>query len=327
MRHPASEKLEIIRTVEQSSLGVRRTLQQVGIPRSTFYNWYDRYVSEGFDGLEDKKPDPGPVWNKVSEEITDQLVKLALAEPDLSARELAVQFTEQKQYYLSESTVYRILKRYDLITAPAFIVLKAAERFANPTTAVHQLWQTDFTYLKVMGWGWLYLSTVLDDFSRYIIAWRLCNTMGARDVSATLQDALTATGLNRVGVRHRPRLLSDNGPCYVSSELRSWLAENGVPHTRGKPYHPMTHGKIERWHRTLKDRILLNNYYLPEDLERQIDAFVRHYNTNRYHESLNNLTPYDVFTGQGSAILQKRNRIKEKTLALRKRLHFQTRAA
>ncbi len=164
MRHPASEKLEIIRTVEQSSLGVRRTLQQVGIPRSTFYNWYDHYVSEGFDGLEDKKPDPGPVWNKVSEEITDQLVKLALAEPDLSARELAVQFTEQKQYYLSESTVYRILKRYDLITAPAFIVLKAAERFANPTTAVHQLWQTDFTYLKVMGWGWLYLSTVLDDF-------------------------------------------------------------------------------------------------------------------------------------------------------------------
>ena len=113
----------------------------------------------------------------------------------------------------------------------------------------------------------------------------------------------------------------------VSSELRSWLAENGVPHTRGKPYHPMTQGKIERWHRTLKDRILLNNYYLPEDLERQIDAFVRHYNTNRYHESLNNLTPYDVFTGQGSAILQKRNRIKEKTLALRKRLHFQTRAA
>ncbi len=96
MRHPASEKLEIIRTVEQSSLGVRRTLQQVGIPRSTFYNWYDRYVSEGFDGLEDKKPvfipTAGPVWNKVSEEITDQLVKLALAEPDLSARELAVQF-------------------------------------------------------------------------------------------------------------------------------------------------------------------------------------------------------------------------------------------
>ena len=89
----------------------------------------------------------------------------------------------------------------------------------------------------------------------------------------------------------------------------------------------MTQGKIERWHRTLKDRILLNNYYLPEELERQIDAFVNHYNTNRYHESLNNLTPYDVFTGQGSAILQKRDRIKEKTMILRKRLHFKGRAA
>ncbi len=166
MRYPASEKLEIIRTVEQSALGVRRTLQQVGIPRSTFYNWYDRYVSEGFDGLEDKKPDPGPVWNKVPEDITKQLVRFALAESDLSPRELAVRFTEGRRYYLSESTVYRVLKSHDLITAPAFIVLKAAERFANPTTAVNQLWQTDFTYLKVTGWGWFYLSTVLDDFSR-----------------------------------------------------------------------------------------------------------------------------------------------------------------
>jgi transposase InsO family protein len=100
-----------------------------------------------------------------------------------------------------------------------------------------------------------------------------------------------------------------------------------VPHTHGKPYHPMTQGKIERWHRTLKDRILLNHYFLPEELERQIDAFVHHYNTGRYHESLNNLTPHDVFTGQGTAILQQRRRIKEKTLQLRKRLHFRRRAA
>jgi transposase InsO family protein len=327
MRYPASEKLEIIRTVEQSFLGVRRTVEQIGIPRSTFYHWYDRYVSEGFDGLEDKKPAPGPAWNKVPEGIAEKLVQFALAEPDLSPRELAVRFTEQRRYYLSESTVYRVLKRHDLITAPAFIVLKAADRFAHPTTAVHQLWQTDFTYLKVIGWGWFYLSTVLDDFSRYIIAWRLCRTMSARDVSATLQEALQATGLDRVGVRRRPRLLSDNGPCYVSSELQSWLDEHGVPHTHGKPYHPMTQGKIERWHRTLKDRILLNHYFLPEELERQIDAFVHHYNTGRYHESLNNLTPHDVFTGQGTAILQERCRIKEKTMQLRKRLHFQRRAA
>jgi transposase InsO family protein len=327
MRYVASEKLEIIRTVEQSSLGVRRTLDQIGIHRSTFYNWYGRYVAEGFDGLEDRKPDPGPVWNKVPEAVAEQLVTLALAESDLSPRELSVRFTEQNRYYLSESSVYRILKSRDLITSPAFIVMKASDKFSNPTTAVNQLWQTDFTYIKVTGWGWYYLSTIMDDFSRYIIAWRLCKTMSAKDVSDTLRDALAATGLDRANVRHRPRLLSDNGPCYVSSELRSWLEENGMTHTRGKPYHPQTQGKIERWHRTLKDRILLEHHYLPGDLERQLQEFITHYNTRRYHESLNNLTPECVFTGQGVTVLKKRNRIKEETMNLRKQLHFERRAA
>jgi putative transposase len=327
MRYEASEKLEIIRTVEQSSLGVRRTLAQISIPRSTFYNWYGRYVAEGLDGLEDKMPDPGSVWNKVPDAIAEQLMTLALAEPDLSPRELAVRFTEQNSYYLSESSVYRILKSRDLITAPAFIVMRASDKFSNPTTAVNQLWQTDFTYLKVTGWGWFYLSTIMDDFSRYIIAWRLCKTMSAKDVSDTLKDALEVTGLDHVNVRNRPRLLSDNGPCYVSSELRAWLEENGMTHTRGKPYHPQTQGKIERWHRTLKDRILLEHHYLPGDLERQLQDFINHYNTRRYHESLNNLTPECVFTGQGVAVLKKRNRIKEETMNLRKQLHFERRAA
>ena len=327
MRYEASEKLEIIRTVEQSSLGVRQTLAQIGIHRSTFYNWYGRYVAEGFGGLEDRKPNPGPVWNKVPDAVAEQLVTLALAESDLSPRELSVRFTEQNRYYLSESSVYRILKSRDLITAPAFIVMKASDKFSNPTTAVNQLWQTDFTYLKVTGWGWFYLSTIMDDFSRYIIAWRLCKTMSAKDVSDTLNDALEATGLDHVNVRNRPRLLSDNGPCYVSSELRIWLEENGMTHTRGKPYHPQTQGKIERWHRTLKDRILLEHHYLPGDLERQLEEFITHYNRRRYHESLNNLTPECVFTGQGVAVLKKRNRIKEETMNLRKQLHFERRAA
>ncbi len=216
---------------------------------------------------------------------------------------------------------------YTSDAASFFIVMKAADRFQHPTTAVNQLWQTDFTYLKIIGWGWYYLSTVMDDYSRYIIAWRRCQTMSAADVSATLQDALQATGLERASLRARPRLLSDNGPCYVSSELSHWLGEHDISHTRGKPYHPMTQGKIERWHRTLKDRILLEHYYLPGELTRQIDAFVHHYNTRRYHESLNNLTPECVFTGQHDAMLKTRNEIKRATIALRKKLHAEWRAA
>ena len=201
--------------------------------------------------------------------------------------------------------------------------MKAADRFANPTTAPNQLWQTDFTYLKVIGWGWFYLSSVLDDFSRYIIAWKLCTTMKAEDVTATLDLALQASGLHRTRVVHRPRLLSDNGSSYVSADLARWLDGQDMDHIRGAPYHPMTQGKIERWHQTLKNRILLEHYYLPGDLKAEIDAFVAHYNHLRYHESIDNLTPADVYFGRGQTILMQRERIKRQTIQSRRLLHHQ----
>ncbi|MFH5947774.1 transposase, partial [Roseomonas xinghualingensis] len=190
----------------------------------------------------------------------------------------------------------------------------------------NQLWQTDFTYLKVTGWGWFYLSTVLDDFSRYIIAWKLCTTMAASDVTETLELALAASDCGQAKIRHQPRLLSDNGPCYIADDLAKWLGEKRIAHVRGAPCHPQTQGKIERWHQTLKNRILLENYYLPGDLEAQINAFVEHYNHQRYHESLQNLTPADVYFGRGQTILLERERIKRQTLQQRRLLH-QRRAA
>jgi putative transposase len=322
MRYPASEKLEIIRTVETSPLPVGRTLAQVGIPKSTFYAWLDRYVAGGLDALEDRKPRPERVWNRIGDDVRQKVIAFALDQPELSPREIAVAFTDQERTYVSEASVYRLLRAEGLITSPAFIVMKAAERFANPTSAINQLWQTDFTYLKVTGWGWYYLSTVLDDFSRYIVAYKLCPTMAAADVTATLNLALQASGLNQVPLDQRPRLLSDNGPSYVASELADWLDEQGMRHTRGKPYHPMTQGKIERWHLSLKSRILLENYYLPGDLERAVADFVEHYNHGRYHESLDNLTPADVYFGRGQRILNMRRQIKQKTITARRKLHF-----
>jgi len=175
----------------------------------------------------------------------------------------------------------------------------------------------------VIGWGWFYLSTVLDDFSRYIIAWKLCTTMTANDVSDTLEIALTASGCAQARVRHRPRLLSDNGPSYIAADLADWLADQQIEHVRGAPCHPQTQGKIERWHQTLKNRILLENYYLPGDLQVQVDAFVAHYNHRRYHESLDNLTPADVYFGRGQTILLERERIKRQTIQHRRLIHHQ----
>ncbi|WP_298725910.1 IS3 family transposase [uncultured Ferrovibrio sp.] len=321
MRYPASEKLEIIRLVEQSHLSARRTLQKLGIPRSTFNRWYDRFLAGGVDALEDRRPRPNRVWNRIPEEKRDQIIELALNEPELSPRELAVTFTDTRGYFVSESSVYRLLKAHGLITSPAFIVIKAADEFHDKTTAPNQLWQTDFTYLKVIGWGWFYLSTVLDDFSRYIIAWKLCTTMKAEDVTDTLTIALQASGCDSAKVVQRPRLLSDNGPSYVSSDLAAWLSDKGMEHTRGAPCHPQTQGKIERWHQTLKNRILLENYFLPGDLEQQVAAFVDHYNHRRYHESLDNLTPADVYFGRGDIITLERERIKSETIKQRRLLH------
>ncbi len=188
------------------------------------------------------------------------------------------------------------------------------------------MWQTDFTYFKIIGWGWYYLSTILDDYSRYIISWKLCTTMRANDVTDTLAMALQSSGCNRAVVRHKPRLLSDNGSCYISGELADWLKDQRMDHVRGAPFHPQTQGKIERWHQTMKNRVLLENYYLPGDLEQQINAFVEYYNNQRYHESLNNVTPADVYLSRDKAILKQREKIKANTIKQR-RLQHQKQAA
>jgi putative transposase len=322
MRFTQSEKMEIIRLVQDSQLGVKRTLEELDVPRSSFYRWYRRYREEGYDGLANRPPNCRRFWNKIPDCEKQWVIDVALAKPELSPRELAWQITDRYGAFISESSVYRILRGYDLVTSPAYIVLSASDEFKHKTSRVNQLWQTDFTYFKIISWGWYYLSTVLDDFSRYIIAWLLTNTMAADDVKKTLELAINKTGISGVEVRHRPRLLSDNGSCYLAGELENYLDQHGIEHTRGRPYHPMTQGKIERYHRTIKNVINLEHYYLPWQLEYKISQFVQYYNHQRVHESLDNLTPADVYHGRAAKIAKARNLVKEQTMRNRKRMNM-----
>ena len=320
MRRSAEEKREIIHLVEHSQLSVTQTLKELDVPRSSFYRWYGDYLEEGEDGLIDKRPQPRQLWNRIPDTVRKQVVDLALEHPEQSSRQLAWLFTDQEGYFISESSVYRILKRYDLIESPAFQIITAADKFKNPTKRVNELWQTDFTYFKIVGWGWYFLSTILDDYSRYILAWKLTPTMSALDVQETLEIALKKNGLEHVQVRHRPRLLSDNGSAYLSKDLKSFLDSKHIEHTRGAPYHPMTQGKIERYHRSMKNIVKLQNYYSPWELERELASFVEFYNHKRYHEALDNLTPADVFFGREKEVFDRREEVKRRTLQQR-RLH------
>lgn len=185
------------------------------------------------------------------------------------------------------------------------------------------MWQTDFTYFKIIGWGWYYLSTVLDDYSRYIIAWDLCATMKSTDARTTIDRALSITGLSE---NQRPKILSDNGPCYIASDLKEYLEKMGIRQIHGSPMHPQTQGKIERYHRSMKNVIKLENYHTPEQLYRALEAYVHHYNHQRYHESLNNIKPSDVFFGRQGRILKQRQVIKRNTIDSRRKLYLEQKA-
>jgi putative transposase len=322
MRYSRAEKLEIIHLVEASDVPVARTLAELGVPRSTFYRWYARYRAAGADGLTERRPGPRQFWNRIPEGVRQQVVAVALQRPDQSPRQLAWHLTDNEGYFISETSVYRILKRFDLITSPAFELVQASDRFAQPTQRVNELWQTDFTQFKVLGWGWYYLCTILDDYSRYILAWRLASHMAATDIQETLQLALNKTGVEHIQVKHRPRLLSDNGPAFIADALADFLKPYEIDHIHGRAHHPQTQGKIERYHRSMKSVVKLNPFFFPWELEQAVADFVAYYNTERYHEALNNLTPADVYLGRAEEVLTRRDLIKQQTLQERRRFNL-----
>ena len=319
-RYKQEEKMEIIKIVEGSELGVKPTLKELNIHSSTFYKWYGRYHENGFDGLAPKKRKRSKFWNKIPDKLIDKTVKVALERPELSPRELAAHITDERGYFISESSVYRILKTRGLITTPAYIVMAASKKFKDQPSRVHQQWQTDFTYFKIKNYGWYYLSTIMDDYSRYIVSWELCERMKTEDVKRSIDTAIYNANLEE---KELPRLLSDNGSCYISNELKSYLSDIGMGHVRGKPNNPQTQGKIERYHRSMKNIVKLHHYYSPSELENAINDWVEYYNNERYHESLSNVTPSDVYFGREEKILKRRKETNLKSIQKRRQEYLQ----
>jgi transposase InsO family protein len=311
----AVEKSDILALVTESGLSRRGALAQLGVSRSTYYRWLRRQI-EG--RLQDKKGGSTTPWNKLRPEEESKILAQARASPELSARQLALSIVDSESLFVSESTVYRILKREGLIKPADIVGFKAGKEYHHKTKKPNELWATDCAHLKVIDWGWYYLVTVMDDFSRFILAWELKSDMAAGSLIDVVQQAVDLTGMTDVPVEDRTMLLSDNGPGYLSRHFGEYLSLVGIRHIIASPYHPQTNGKIERYHRTIKGEINLVPYVMPSDLKEAITAFIEYYNYERYHEGLGDVTPYDVYMRRHLQVIQRRKEAKSRTLQVRK---------
>jgi transposase InsO family protein len=314
----AWNKLEILRTVETSELPAKETLARLDVPLSTYYRWRRVFRERGVIGLQDRTPYKGRVWNQLLPSERSKLLEVAMLYPEWSPREISCHVADQCGFTASESTVYRLLKRAGLIPPRKLKGFPAGDEYRVKTTAPNEMWQTDATYLLVKNWGWYYMISVLDDYSRKILAWRLQPSMDQGAFSEVVELACEVTGMEQIPKDDRANLLSDHGPALISAAFGDYLEAKGLGHIFAAPYHPQTNGKIERYHRTCKERARLVVWETPRQLREELADFVEYYNSRRYHEALGNVTPDDVYFGRRDSILARRAALKARTLARRR---------
>jgi len=307
----AVDKATILAQVGNKFRSKRQALMALGIPKSSYYRW------RRCDGLESHSRDRGRPWNRITPEEESKILTVAREYTELSSRQLAVWITDNEGFAVSESTVYRILRKEGLVKRLE-VQLVAGKEYHAKTTRPHQMWATDASYFKVVGWGYYYLVTVMDDYSRFILAWKLQKDMSANSLIEVIQEAVDATGMTEVPVEDRTRLLSDNGAGYVSRSFRDYLHLVGIRHILAAPYHPQTNGKLERYHQSIKREVNQVPYELPGQLEMAIADFVDYYNYRRYHKALGNMMPADVLYGRREQILEHRKEVQIQTINRRR---------
>lgn len=319
------DRIKILWQMERAGQNRRKLLRSLNIPESTYYHWRKLYREGGLEGLiRGRSRCLDQVWNRLLASEEETILRVARENPDLPSRLVAVRVTEEETFSVSETTVYRILKRHGLIVPRPPEEMPAAKEWRHQTRRPNEIWQSDGTTLFIAGWGYYKLILVLDDYSRKILSWTLQPTETAGAISEAVEGAVEATGIDQFPEERKPALLSDNGSGFTSNLLAQYLNVHGIRHIFGAPYHPQTQGKVERVNRSLKEQICLVVYTSPGELEETIRRVVERYNATP-HGAHQNVSPNDVYDGRKEEILERRKAKKEWTLARRKMVNLELR--
>jgi len=260
-----------------------------------FYDWKKRYGKAN----EHNGKIPRDYW--LMEWEKQAIVDFKLKNPLNGTRRLAFMMNDADVVYASPKTVYRVLRDAGVLDSRNVRPSKKGCGFHQPSGA-HRHWHTDVSYINICG-TFYYLSSVLDGYSRYIVHWEIREQMKETDIEVIIQRALE----KHPGVK--PRLISDNGPQYVSREFKQFVRLSGMDHVRTSPYYPQSNGKIERWHRELKETCIRAQTISDlDDARQKVHDFVDHYNNIRLHASLGYISPKDKLAGREREIHARRDR-------------------
>ena len=315
MKLSPEEKARLVEELSQEPNRVKR-LRELDIASSTFYGWRQRYAARGQEAFIARPSRPKRVWNRLSAQERALIESEARKATEMSPRLLAVMLTDHYGMAVSETTVYRVLKAKGLVRQRPVDQRPAAKVWKKTTQATDEIWQMDATNFFVPDFGYYKGIPVIDDHSRKLLACPVKPDESSQSASDAVEMALEKAQSEGHTVDKKPTLLTDHGAGFAGEVLGKYLKARGVRHIFGAPYHPQTQGKVERFNRTMKEKVNLWVYETPEALQAAIDKMVEAYNETP-HEALKNVSPNDVYAGRKEEVLERRAKIRLETMARR----------
>ena len=279
---------------DKTEIAASSFIRRIGIGRSKYYDWKHRYgkVNEHNAWI------PRDFWLTDSER--QAIIDYYHDNPLEGYRRLCYMMIDADIVAVSPSSVYRVLSNAGLLNKFNGKKSKKGTGFKQPLKA-HQHWHIDISYINICG-TFYYMCSILDGFSRYIVHWEIREAMKEYDVEIILQRA------HEKFPDATPRIISDNGPQFISKDFKEFIRISGMTHVKTSPYYPQSNGKLERYHRTIKSTCIRANTPLSlDDCQRLVTDFVDRYNNTRLHSAIGYITPADKLHGRAESIQAERD--------------------